>query len=270
MDAEPVIDDERRASEERSKRLCIARALSYLAVVEARRVESRPGPSRHTRQTPSLPCLYPSRVRITKSHEPSRLYRHHGSLARYRRRGLGAHRRRGGARALHYPTHRQRELRLTRGHGRSASVFTNKYCEGYPGKRYYLGQEFTDAIELLTLSRAKDLFGADHTNVQPYSGSPANFAAYLAVADAGDKIMGMDLPHGGHLTHGWKVSFSGKLFEAEHYKVDKETERIDYDALRDHAKAFRPKILIAGHSPTPASSTSRRSEASLTMSAPSF
>lgn len=131
------------------------------------------------------------------------------------------------------------------------SVFTNKYCEGYPGKRYYLGQEVTDKLELLAISRAKELYGAEHVNVQPYSGSPANFAAYLAVANAGDTILGLDLPHGGHLTHGWKVSFSGKLFDAHHYQLNKETELLDYDHIRELALKHRPKILIAGHSAYP-------------------
>jgi glycine hydroxymethyltransferase len=133
----------------------------------------------------------------------------------------------------------------------TGSVFTNKYCEGYVGKRYYLGQEFTDAIEQLAIDRAKELYDAEHVNVQPYSGSPANFAAYLAVAKPGDRIMGLDLPHGGHLTHGWKVSFTGQLFEAAHYQVDKETELLDYDRIREQALEFRPRILIAGHSAYP-------------------
>lgn len=131
------------------------------------------------------------------------------------------------------------------------SVFTNKYCEGYPGKRYYLGQEVTDKVELLAIKRAKELYGAEHVNVQPYSGSPANFAAYLAVANAGDTILGLDLPHGGHLTHGWKVSFSGKLFDAHHYQLNKETELLDYDHIRELALKHRPRILIAGHSAYP-------------------
>ena len=101
------------------------------------------------------------------------------------------------------------------------------------------------------IARAKELFGAEHVNVQPYSGSPANFAAYLAVADPGDTIMGLDLPHGGHLTHGWKVNFTGKLFQAVHYKLDRETERLDYDAIRALAQEHKPKILIAGHSAYP-------------------
>ncbi len=131
------------------------------------------------------------------------------------------------------------------------SVFTNKYCEGYVGKRYYLGQEVTDKIEQLAMDRAKELYGAEHANVQPYSGSPANFAAYLAVAKPGDSILGLDLPHGGHLTHGWKVSFSGKLFDAHHYQLNKETERLDFDHIRELALKHRPKILIAGHSAYP-------------------
>jgi len=135
--------------------------------------------------------------------------------------------------------------------GATGSVFTNKYCEGYAGKRYYLGQEVTDMLERLTISRAKELYGAEHVNVQPYSGSPANFAAFLAVADPGDKILGMDLPHGGHLTHGWKVNFSGRLFDGAHYKVSRDTELIDYDQIRELALEHRPKILIAGHSAYP-------------------
>lgn len=133
----------------------------------------------------------------------------------------------------------------------TGSVFTNKYCEGYAGKRYYLGQEFTDKLERLTIARAKELYGADHVNVQPYSGSPANFAAYLAVAKPGDTILGMDLPHGGHLTHGWKVNFSGKLYSSVHYRVDPETELIDYDQIRDLALEHRPRVIVAGHSAYP-------------------
>ena len=133
----------------------------------------------------------------------------------------------------------------------TGSVFTNKYCEGYPGKRYYLGQEFTDRLETLTIERAKRLFGADHVNVQPYSGSPANLAAYLAVANPHDPILGLDLPHGGHLTHGWKVSATGQLFDAHHYKLDRQTERLDYDQIRQLALEHKPRILIAGHSAYP-------------------
>lgn len=133
----------------------------------------------------------------------------------------------------------------------TGSIFTNKYCEGYAGKRYYLGQEFTDKLERLTIARAKELYGAEHVNVQPYSGSPANFAAYLAVAKPGDRILGLDLPHGGHLTHGWKVSFTGQIFEAAHYKLDAQTELLDYDKIRELALKHRPRILIAGHSAYP-------------------
>lgn len=133
----------------------------------------------------------------------------------------------------------------------TGSIFTNKYCEGYANKRYYLGQEFTDKLELLAIERAKRLFGAEHVNVQPYSGSPANFAAFLAIANVGAKTLGMDLPHGGHLTHGWKVNFTGKLFEASHYQVDRETERIDYDRVREQAMEVRPDILICGASAYP-------------------
>ncbi|MEM1348035.1 MAG: serine hydroxymethyltransferase [Myxococcota bacterium] len=135
--------------------------------------------------------------------------------------------------------------------GATGSIFTNKYCEGYAGKRYYLGQEVTDMLERLTIARAKELYGAEHVNVQPYSGSPANFASFLAVADPGDTILGMDLPHGGHLTHGWKVNFSGRLFQAVHYQVSRDTELLDYDQIRELALKHRPKILIAGHSAYP-------------------
>lgn len=133
----------------------------------------------------------------------------------------------------------------------TGSIFTNKYCEGYPGKRYYLGQEFTDKIEALAQERARALFKAEHVNVQPYSGSPANFAVYLAMCSPGDKVLGMDLPHGGHLTHGWKVSFSGQLYGAAHYKVAEGTELLDMDAVREQALAERPKMIIAGHSAYP-------------------
>ena len=133
----------------------------------------------------------------------------------------------------------------------TGSIFTNKYCEGYAGKRYYLGQEFTDKLEVLTIERARALFGAEHVNVQPYSGSPANLATFLALAAPGSKTLGLDLPHGGHLTHGWKVSFSGKLFDASHYQVDRQTERIDYDKVRQQAMELRPEILICGASAYP-------------------
>ena len=133
----------------------------------------------------------------------------------------------------------------------TGSIFTNKYCEGYAGKRYYLGQEFTDALERLTIERARALFGAEHANVQPYSGSPANFATYLALAEVGQRTLALDLPHGGHLTHGWNVNFSGKLFEASHYQVDAQTERLDYDKIREQAMQVRPRLLICGASAYP-------------------
>ena len=133
----------------------------------------------------------------------------------------------------------------------TGSVLTNKYSEGYPGKRYYEGQQFIDQIESLTISRAKDLFGAEHVNVQPYSGSPANLAVYLAFLHPGDTILGMALPHGGHLTHGAKVSISGKFFHAESYILDEHTGLLNYDTIHEKAMACRPKILIAGHSAYP-------------------
>ena len=130
----------------------------------------------------------------------------------------------------------------------TGSIFTNKYSEGYSGKRYYEGQQYVDQIEDLAIQRAKDLFGAEHVNVQPYSGSPANLAVYLAFLKPGDTILGMALPHGGHLTHGSKVSISGKYFNAESYSLDEGTGNLDYEAIRTKAKACQPKILIAGHS----------------------
>jgi glycine hydroxymethyltransferase len=131
------------------------------------------------------------------------------------------------------------------------SVMTNKYAEGYPGRRYYGGCEFVDEVETLARERAKQLFDAPRANVQPHSGSQANMTAYLAFAKPGDKILGLSLTHGGHLTHGHHVNFSGSLFEAHHYEVDRETERIDYDALRRQAAALRPALIIAGSSAYP-------------------
>jgi len=128
----------------------------------------------------------------------------------------------------------------------SGSVFTNKYSEGYPGKRYYEGQDFVDPLETLTIERAKSLFGAAHANVQPYSGSPANLAVYLAFLKPGDKVMGLALPMGGHLTHGWNVSITGKFFTPVQYGVRKDTGRLDYDEIRDLAKKERPALLWAG------------------------
>ena len=128
----------------------------------------------------------------------------------------------------------------------SGSVLTNKYSEGYPGKRYYEGQRYIDQLETMVQDRAKALFGVEHANVQPYSGSPANLAAYYALLEPGDKIMGMSLPHGGHLTHGWSVNFSARFFTAVQYVVDETTHLIDYDKVRDLAKSERPKIIVAG------------------------
>jgi glycine hydroxymethyltransferase len=131
------------------------------------------------------------------------------------------------------------------------SVFTNKYAEGYPGKRYYGGCEYADVVENLARDRARQLFGAEHVNVQPHSGSQANAAAYMAVINPGDTILGLDLAHGGHLTHGHKLSFSGKLYRAVFYGVDKETERIDYDLLEAIAEREKPKLIIGGGSAYP-------------------
>lgn len=131
------------------------------------------------------------------------------------------------------------------------SHLTNKYAEGYPAARYYGGCQFVDEIENLAIERAKELFGAEHANVQPHSGSQANEAVYLALLKPGDTILGMDLSHGGHLTHGSKASISGKYFNACFYGVDKETETIDYDALLQKAEECQPKIIIAGASAYP-------------------
>ncbi len=128
----------------------------------------------------------------------------------------------------------------------SASVLTNKYSEGYPGRRYYQGQDNVDAIERLANVRLRKLFGAEWSNVQPYSGSPANLAAYLAFCDAGDTIMGMGLPAGGHLTHGWNVSITGKYFKSIAYGVTKTDHRIDFDTIRSLAKEHRPKLIFCG------------------------
>jgi len=128
------------------------------------------------------------------------------------------------------------------------SVFTNKYAEGYPGRRYYGGCEFVDVVESLAIQRAKDLFGAEHVNVQPHSGTQANVAAYLSVLDPGDKILGMNLSHGGHLTHGHPLNFSGRFFDVVPYGVSEETETIDYDALAELAKKEKPKLIVAGAS----------------------
>ncbi len=128
------------------------------------------------------------------------------------------------------------------------SVLTNKYAEGYPGKRYYGGCEVVDEVEQLAIDRAKELFGAEYANVQPHSGSQANAAVYFAVLQPGDTIMGFDLSHGGHLTHGSPVNFSGKLYNVVSYGVDEATGRIDYDKMRETALAHKPKLIVAGAS----------------------
>ncbi len=133
----------------------------------------------------------------------------------------------------------------------AGSVFTNKYAEGYPGKRYYGGCEFADVVENLARDRAKQLFGAEHANVQPHAGSQANMEAYAAVLQPGDTILGLNLAHGGHLTHGHHLNFSGKTYKVVPYGVTKETETIDYDALEKLAEQERPKLIIGGGSAYP-------------------
>lgn len=128
------------------------------------------------------------------------------------------------------------------------SILTNKYAEGYPGKRYYGGCEHVDVVENLARDRAKEIFGAEHANVQPHSGSQANMAVYFSVLEHGDKVLGMDLSHGGHLTHGSPVNFSGKLFNFLSYGVEKDTETIDYDKVMEIAKKEQPKMIVAGGS----------------------
>src|SRR4051794_16779272 len=131
------------------------------------------------------------------------------------------------------------------------SVLTNKYAEGYPGKRYYGGCEYVDVAEQLAIDRAKALFGAEHANVQPHAGAQANAAVYHALLDPGDRIMGLALPHGGHLTHGMKINLSGKLYDVVAYEVDRETSRIDMDEVERVARETRPKLIIAGWSAYP-------------------
>ena len=131
------------------------------------------------------------------------------------------------------------------------SVFTNKYAEGYPRKRYYGGCEFADVVEQLAIDRAKEIFGADHANVQPHSGSQANTAVYLSAIEHGDKILGMDLAHGGHLTHGHPLNFSGLSYDVASYGVSKETEQIDYDELQRIAEEEKPKMIVCGASAYP-------------------
>jgi glycine hydroxymethyltransferase len=133
----------------------------------------------------------------------------------------------------------------------AGSIFTNKYAEGYPGRRYYGGCEYADVVENLARDRAKQIFGAEYANVQPHSGSQANASAYAAVLKAGDTILGLDLSHGGHLTHGHKMSFSGKLYRPTFYQVRRDTELIDYDELETIAERERPKVIIGGGSAYP-------------------
>ncbi len=128
----------------------------------------------------------------------------------------------------------------------SASCLTNKYAEGYPGRRYYEGQQVTDLIERMAQERVKKIFKADHANIQPYSGSIANWAAYLALVNPGDTIMGLSLPHGGHLTHGWKVSVTSRIFSSVQYTVNPDTGRFDYDKIEQLAKKHKPRIIISG------------------------
>ncbi len=132
-----------------------------------------------------------------------------------------------------------------------ASVLSNKYAEGYPGKRYYGGCEFVDQVETLAIERARELFGAEHANVQPHSGTQANMAVYFTALQPGDRILAMELPHGGHLSHGHRLSFSGRLYEVVGYGVDRDSERIDYDALAALAREHRPKLIVVGASAYP-------------------
>ena len=126
------------------------------------------------------------------------------------------------------------------------SVLTNKYAEGYPNARYYGGCENSDVVEQLAIDRAKKLFNAEHANVQPHSGSQANLAAYSALMNVGDNALALSLDHGGHLTHGHKVNITGKLYNFSHYGVNKDTELIDYDQMRELAKKERPKVIVIG------------------------
>jgi glycine hydroxymethyltransferase len=132
-----------------------------------------------------------------------------------------------------------------------SSELTNKYAEGYPGERYYGGCEFADNVEQLAIDRAKELWGAEHVNVQPHSGSQANMGVYLGVLEPGDKILSLDLTHGGHLSHGHPANFAGQVYEVEQYEVDEETGYIDYDGLHEHAEEFEPDIIVSGYSAYP-------------------
>ncbi len=131
------------------------------------------------------------------------------------------------------------------------SVLTNKYAEGYPGARYYAGCEYADEVETLAVERATELWGADHVNVQPHSGTQANQAVYYAMLDPGDRILSLDLNHGGHLSHGHPANFTGQIYDVEQYEVDPETGRIDYEGLREMAEAFDPDIVVSGYSAYP-------------------
>lgn len=131
------------------------------------------------------------------------------------------------------------------------SALTNKYAEGYPGERYYAGCEHADEVERLAIDRAKELWGAEHVNVQPHSGTQANMGVYLATLDPGDRILSLDLSHGGHLSHGHPANFAGKLYEVAHYEVDPETGYIDYEELRETAEEFDPDIVVSGYSAYP-------------------
>lgn len=133
----------------------------------------------------------------------------------------------------------------------TGSVLTNKYAEGYPGRRYYAGTEHVDTAENLAIDRAKELFGAEYVNVQPHSGSQANMAAYFAMIKPGDRVLGMSLDHGGHLTHGSPVNFSGKLFEFGHYGVDSDSEQLDYDEIAQVAGEFKPNVIVCGYTAYP-------------------
>jgi len=132
-----------------------------------------------------------------------------------------------------------------------SSVLTNKYAEGYPGSRYYGGCEYADEIEQLAIDRAKDLWGADHVNVQPHSGSQANMGVYLAVLEPGDKILSLDLTHGGHLSHGHPANFAGQVYDVEQYEVDAESGYLDYEGLAEQAEEFEPDIIVSGYSAYP-------------------
>ncbi|MDS0258882.1 serine hydroxymethyltransferase [Haloarcula sp. S1CR25-12] len=132
-----------------------------------------------------------------------------------------------------------------------SSELTNKYAEGYPGERYYGGCEYADDVEQLAIDRAKELWGADHINVQPHSGSQANMGVYLGVLEPGDKILSLDLTHGGHLSHGHPANFAGQVYEVEQYEVDEETGYVDYEGLHEHAEEYEPDIIVSGYSAYP-------------------